>query len=597
MKKSITNVNCFKIIYFLFKNLLFDKTFIYFNIVTIAFSVLFSIYTSFLKDNSQVAIYFDFYALFFIGVVMFMLIIRINFYFFVRKTEDRTIFVTLSNVVSRLNLLFSIYLCGLIIILSQVLFSFIFFNLMFSIFHFDNSLILQKTFTFLWFAPLLLFCLSNFVIFLLIFFNNQVTMTFLTLLLTFTFVANLPLKFIKSSEETTILSFNNIKNGKNQLYNVNDIYEALDLQNYINNNMIKFKYLSKFINNFLISPNNSIDKSELSNDKNKLLRSNLWTELGLIVEDNQVAKINDVTFRKLNYSNNEIPQNWVKDFMSNKNRHYDLTLSFNKRFININELNKLILNEKDDDKKLILNDLYKFQEFINGYYTNLQSSFYSLFDDFIFFNDKQSKIDAKPGECSEQSNDCSADLKVEVLKANYVAMFANISNNNDILFNDSISNDLERFVKQTLNYPLMIAIRLLENYFVSYTTTYKKIINSQLDLNNEDYKKYNSTRNIFTYFTIFSPFYGLWSNYTYYSGYSFDDLWFNPYSDSKIDLYSQQNIFMPYVQYNFIIDNDGKILPNTYDYFISPSSYIIFYLIITYIAIACSYWKFKRISF
>ncbi|AKU79385.1 transmembrane protein [Spiroplasma turonicum] len=422
-------------------------------------------------------------------------------------------------------------------------------------------------------------------------------MTFLTLLLTFTFVANLPLKFIKSSEETTILSFNNIKNGKNQLYNVNDIYEALDLQNYINNNMIKFKYLSKFINNFLISPNNSIDKSELSNDKNKLLRSNLWTELGLIVEDNQVAKINDVTFRKLNYSNNEIPQNWVKDFMSNKNRHYDLTLSFNKRFININELNKLILNEKDDDKKLILNDLYKFQEFINGYYTNLQSSFYSLFDDFIFFNDKQSKIDAKPGECSEQSNDCSADLKVEVLKANYVAMFANISNNNDILFNDSISNDLERFVKQTLNYPLMIAIRLLENYFVSYTTTYKKIINSQLDLNNEDYKKYNSTRNIFTYFTIFSPFYGLWSNYTYYSGYSFDDLWFNPYSDSKIDLYSQQNIFMPYVQYNFIIDNDGKILPNTYDYFISPSSYIIFYLIITYIAIACSYWKFKRISF
>ncbi|ASP28552.1 ABC transporter permease [Spiroplasma corruscae] len=594
------NISIIRFIKFIFLNLCFDKTFIYFNISTFFFSFIFALYSSFLTSNSDISILFDFYTLFFIGVIMFLQVIRVCYYLFIRKSEDKTLFIIVSNTMSRLKFFITIFFVNLILILFQVLFSFIIFNLFNILINHNNlsdNIILQKTSTFIWFASTILTILCDFVVFLFIIVKSQAAMTILTLLLAFTFVANLPLRYLKTSEEVKTLSFDG-----GQEYNVPQVYEAFDLQNRINKGNIKYKYLSSYINNFYLNNNGLLYDDDFTTDPLKSSRLNLWEELGVIVDKNDPNSYGQFNYafnnlKLKNTNNSEIPYAWRSDANSSEpiNR-YSIQLVINKRYINQNELLSLYNNAKDNTKALIIKDIYDFSNQIISSIVNYQKSLYLLYQNFSLIDLNNSFIVPK----SSSGYSDKINLKEEYWNSTYnYNFYPNGTKINDVVFYDSEEDgSLKQFINEVLSNPVFFATRLVEKYFLSDTNTYKNILEKKLLKNNENYTKYISSRNFFNWFSMISPFYSLWSSYTYFSGNSANDIWFSltNYDIPSIVFDAQDNIFLPYVQYTLQTDTSDFLYKNNYDKFIKPDLFIYLYLIVTFILLYIAYYKFRRID-
>ncbi|WP_157087567.1 hypothetical protein [Spiroplasma helicoides] len=424
-------------------------------------------------------------------------------------------------------------------------------------------------------------------------------MTILSILLAFTFVANLPYKFLVTNEQITRIGFKS-KNSDtiDQIYNVSDIYEALDFQKYVQEGKIKFKYLSESLNNFLNSPDNNIDKSNIGNDANKKLRINYWSSMGLTQDWllNNEFKIPNLKIRSMDLKNNaNVPNAWVYDSNElNPKYKYTLDVVFDKKVLNLAELKENIEKENDTNLKNIKQDLLDFTNYLISRFVDVQSSFYNYFGDFSFLSSKSS-VNLDENFCSSDVP-CSIGLNQKAFNSIYNSFFNDLVKSDDLVFIDNSNKDLETFIKSTLNNPVELAMRILENYFISYITTYKNLINKTVVTNDDQWNKYLSERKTFNIYSKINPFYSLWSIYTYHSGYSYDDIWFTPYSDSKILLYDQQNLFLSYTQYNIQINENGSIVPNSYDNYIHPDIYLYTFLGLSVLFLLLSYSKFRKMN-
>ncbi|AGR41179.1 hypothetical protein [Spiroplasma taiwanense] len=116
--------------------------------------------------------------------------------------------------------------------------------------------------------------------------------------------------------------------------------------------------------------------------------------------------------------------------------------------------------------KLILQDLYNFSIYIKSEFSDFQKEKVNLFDKFIFVN-SDSKI------INLEKNSNSILFKKEYLKSIYNYKLDGTYNGDYFTFTD---NSVTNLVRNDLNFELMIAVRILEQYFIKYTNNYLNAI-------------------------------------------------------------------------------------------------------------------------
>ncbi|QVK09023.1 ABC transporter permease [Mycoplasma mycoides] len=570
-----------KLIKFCLKNLIKERLFSILNILNILVSILIGILLGFLKSGEKQVIIFNFYILFFTCCLLFVLILKMIQFFYNKNLEDKTTYIVLTNQVSRTKFFFSQYFLINLIILINIFLSFCFINLTYSIFNSFkyDSFILKMTLVYFLYNLFASFCLINFISMLMFLFSLQTTTIICTLLVSLCFVANIPLSFVKANEKSYNIQFLD-KNNKVEIFKLTDIYDTFTLNVNILNSQIKYPYLSKYIYSFFIK--NKFLKDQFSNPNNIDLRIKIWKDLGLVNDQKVIIKENNLKLFSKPQENNKILNNW------NKNDLFNLQLVLNNTFISNQQLNLLIDKTTDINKKRILIDFKNFSNEINSFFkTDLQTSKYDLLYDFLFLDNlKNSNYLIKTNDLkSEKYN-----LNKDDIKSIYEYELLGFNNDGFKFFNS-------KNLINKLNFNLMYIARILENYFIRYSSSYIMLSTSSVLKDQSDWSAYFNTRKKMRYFSYLNLYNGLWTFYTSNLGFYYNEIWFSPASDSYINLDNQKNLFLGYLEYDLELLNNNIINPNTINNYTKPELYLIILLIINIFSFLIAFLKFKKRDF
>ncbi|WP_339030440.1 ABC transporter permease [Spiroplasma endosymbiont of Cantharis nigra] len=561
------------------KNIFNELVFVILNFMLLISSIIFGIITLFMKEQEKVVLAFNFYILFYISCFLFILILRMVQFFYHNKMEDKTTFISISNQVSRTNFFISQWSIIYITVLLNTLMTFILINIINIVFSgfIINPVLLRITLVFLIYTLVSGFLILNFIIFLIFIFSLQTTTIICTLILSLTFIANLPTNFQKTNEKSMTIKFNN-----NQLLTVPDLYEAFDFQHYVSQNKIKYNFLSKYTNDFFIK--NEYQFNEFNTNENIIKQrvEELWNDLGIIKREPLVIERDNLFINNLPSNDSNIPIDWaINDELS-------LKLTLENTFISIDELKILVDSEQNKEKQLILEDLYNFSIYINNEFKDLQKEKVDLFETFIFMENSIDK-----NSITNKSKNNLTNFKKDYLLSMYNYQLAGTFKEAFTLKNDENTYSL---IRNDLNFDLMLCTRILEQYFIKYTDRYIESTTYSVNKTAADWNKYYSTRkklNLFSYINIFN---GMWSNYTLHSGFSYSDFWFLPYSESKITFDNQKSSFLGYVEYTFKLNDKNIIEKDTYNNYFNPLYFIIVLSLLSIFNISFAIIKFKKID-
>lgn len=570
-----------KLIKFCLKNLIKERLFFVLNILNILASILIGSLLGFLKSGEKQVIIFNFYILFFTCCLLFVLILKMIQFFYNKNLEDKTTYIVLTNQVSRTKFFFSQYFLINLIILINIFLSFVFINLAYSIFNSFkyDSFILKMTLVYFLYNLFASFCLINFISMLMFLFSLQTTTIICTLLVSLCFVANIPLSFVKANEKSYNIQFLD-KNNKVEIFKLTDIYDAFTLNENILNSQIKYPYLSEYIYSYFID--NKFLKDQFSNPNNIDLRIKIWKDLGLVNDQKVIIKENNLKLFSKPQENNKILNNW------NKNDLFNLQLVLNNTFISNQQLNLLIDKTTDINKKRILIDFKNFANEINSFFkTDLQTSKYDLLYDFLFLDNlKNSNYLIKTNDLkSEKYN-----LNKDDIKSIYEYELLGFNSDGFKFFNS-------KNLINKLNFNLMYIARILENYFIKYSSSYIMLSTSSVLKDQSDWSTYFNTRKKMRYFSYLNLYNGLWTFYTSNLGFYYNEIWFSPASDSYINLENQKNLFLGYLEYDLKLLNNNVISKNTINNYTKPELYLIILLIINIFSFLIAFLKFKKRDF
>ncbi|ALD66593.1 ABC transporter permease [Spiroplasma cantharicola] len=573
------------IIKYSFKSIIKERSFIIFNGLYLLFSLLVACYSVIQKDNSGFLLIFDYYFLLSIFIILFILCLRLSQYFYVVKRDDKTLNIIVTQQLSRSKLFTYQFISFILLIFLNLLIAYLLINFTNLIFVRQlNFFLIRITTTYLFYAFISCVFLISFFLLISLFANIQVSTIIATLILASSFISNLPYTFLIQGEESksVILSYKNV----NTAISVNEIYDSFNLKKHVINKKIKYSNLSlqiykTFINNQFETDPNSIENN-FNNASSIQKRINFWVDLGIVEEKKQVVALTKPT--KIISANNNSPLlKWRGD-------NIQLKFELKYKFLTVNELEeKIKTNNYDKNKKEIINEFIKFTKLIINLNNNFQDKFYNLFDAFIFLNDKDNidknyiKNVTKPTEDKILLNDKNL---IEIYQSHY-----SFSDNKLKLEAEKINN----LIKEDLFFPTMLSARILENYFIRYTNNIVIFKNSSVIKNNNwiKYIKSRSTYNISFQFNFLS---NMLQNYTYFGGRSYDDIWFEPESSSKIFFNKQDNLFISQPTYTFKLDTNDHLDLETYNNFISPYYYVIFQAIIAFINYYVAKSKFKKLD-
>ncbi|WP_342275157.1 hypothetical protein [Spiroplasma endosymbiont of Cantharis lateralis] len=485
----------------------------------------------------------------------------------------------MSNQVSRTNFFISQWTIIYLTILLNTFMTFILINVINILFNgfIVNPVLLRITLVFLIYKLISGFLILNFIIFLIFLFSLQTTTIICTLILSITFIANLPTSFQKTNEKTMTVKLNN-----NQLVTIPDLYEAFDFQNYVNQNKIKYNYLSKYVNDFFIE--NKYDFNEFNTNENIIKQrvEELWADLGIIKPEPLVIERDNLFINNLPSNDSNIPADWTID------DELSVKLTLTNIFISIEELKVLVDSEQNEKRKLILEDLYNFSLYINNVIKDLQKEKVDLFETFIFMEES-----IEENSLTNTTKNSSIIFNKDYLLSMYKYQLVGTYKEAFTLKNDENTYSL---IRNDLNFDLMLCTRILEQYFIKYTDRYIEATTYSVNTNAGDWNKYYSTRkklNLFSYINIFN---GMWSNYTLHSGFSYDDFWFLPYSDSKITFDNQKSSFLGYVEYTFKLNDKNIIEKDSYNNYSNPLYFIGVLSLFSIFNIIFVVVKFKKID-
>ncbi|ATZ18866.1 hypothetical protein ESOMN_v1c04840 [Williamsoniiplasma somnilux] len=554
------------------------------NLSTIVVSIIVGIILAFAKSGSTQVVIFNFYILFFVCCLMFVFILRMIQFFFNKNFEDKTTYIVLTNQVSRTKFFIAQYLLIIIICVTNILISFLIINLFyatFTLFKYD-IFILRMTSMYVLYCLLATFFLINFITFLIFMFTLQTTTIICTLLLALSFIANIPMSFIKANEKSYNIQFEN-----GQIFKLNDIYDAYTLNNNISKGNLKYPDLSKYVYDYFIT--NKMTQDDFSSSKNINLRTKMWSDLGLINTAPVVFTETNLKLFSKPLRDKTVPESWQKG------DEFNIQLTLNNTFISESALDTLIAKTTNQKILKILKDFRNFSNDIKIYFkNNLQYEKYDLFYDFLFLDSGidisyLEKLNPSAQEIEQQWIKYA--LKKQDVKSFYE--YAILGQNSDG-FRFSNANNL---VKDQLNFNLMYTARIIEQYFIKYSSNYIIMSSTPVAKSSADWNSYTKGRKNMRFLSYFNLYSGLWMVYTGNLGFYYDDIWFSPSSDSKIYLEDQKNLFLGYPEYDLKISSTNMIEKDTTANYVKPWYYLAILFSISLISFLIALYKFRKFDF
>ncbi|WP_342258970.1 ABC transporter permease [Spiroplasma endosymbiont of Dioctria linearis] len=539
------------------KLLFIDKAILILSIFSIVMGLLVNAIFIIMKQNSDFVIFYNFYFLFFTGAFWIIIIMRLVFLFLYSKIDDKTIYIISVHQISRKKIFTSQWLAMIFFLLLLSMINFFTINIISLLINLNfNKLVFKVTLVHFIYSIFISICLINFFVLLAMILKSSITTILITLMLSATFISNLPYQFLESNEKISNIAFNSSV-GTPYVAKTQDVYKAFDLQQSINKGHIKYPNLSKYINDYYV--NEKLRKDQFSSNANINLRYNLWNSLGLIKNEPKKVTANNLKVKA-------VPRQGVNSEIA-VGTAVDLNLTFSYTFISSEELKKLIDQEIDSTKIKILKELLEFSESITEFYTSayeFQNETKDFYGDMIKLD--EGTIKAKDG----------------VIETNYLE--SNLINSYKLSFTDGIEgiqfekSDSSRQLFENLLYePLYLSIRVLENYFINYTSDYVIYKSYEVNKDSDEWKKYMKSRTNYNIFSMFNFIGSTMSIYTYYSGESYQDIWFEPKQKSFIDLKKQNNLFLSYQTYTFKLKNN-IINYDSYNNYIKPYVFLILQL-------------------
>ncbi|WP_339033435.1 hypothetical protein [Spiroplasma endosymbiont of Cantharis rufa] len=549
------------------------------------------------KTSGEALTIFNFYVLIHTFVIILILILKLISFFFYIKKEDKTINIITVQQINRTQLFNATIIVIVVSSLFLFLINFILINFItfFANMRFD-IVMLRVTLTYLIFSLIIVVLLINFILFLYFIFNIQFATILITLIMAFGFIASLPYQFLSTSEKSKSLVFESDSNEKVILM-VEDIYDAYEFQSNVNKKRILYPNLSNFINEKFLNEKMRISNfSELNNvDK----RIDIWKEINIIKNDPlKIEYEGKITRTKIDSE--------IADWKFGTKVKFETYLKYN--FLSMDELSQLINNSTDETKKILI-ELEEFTNYIMSHFMEFQKYFYSLFDDFIILEEcenisnenfcwnNQNGQKEKHGyieKINDQGQNDKRSFKVEYLLDLYKNYYVNL--NGFTLNRDEAMSLVESDMSQGgLFNPLMLSVRILENYFIKYTSNFVIATNYSIKETSTQWRSYIKPRKSYDLMLNFNFLSNLMLNYTYFSGFSYNDFWFEPNFNSKISFEKQKNMFLPYTTFTLKIKNN-KLDPYSYNYFLPVYYYLIFQILISFIFYVVSFMKFKNMD-
>ncbi|ASP28326.1 hypothetical protein SCORR_v1c05540 [Spiroplasma corruscae] len=583
------------IIRFLFKNLFHERSFVIFFVMINLFSIVISIFFSIIKTGYVRNELFDFYVIIYLNILTFLFIIRILIFFFVKKQEDKTIFIIVSNSISRSQYLITQYITISLLLFSTIIFSYASFNIINIIINGIETFTIRKTFYFLIFSVFIVYSLVNLIIFLILFLGTQPTLIITSLLISMGFIAIIPNKLYDKKNDNLDLNIK-MPNSLPIIMKTNTMYDTFNFEKLLNEENIKYKYLSKAINSFLTNFDDDevlkmyLNMNDASNKEPYLYRyNNFWDSIGVINKGDDAHKYNlKGILKNNNQSSGTKGKKWssYNDY-NEKPNHVEISFKLDSYFIGLSDIkDKVNTGDISEDNKLILNDLYNFTNDLISQIPNIYKEKNSYFGDFIYF-DKNYKNTIFNTEKNESLNFTEDDL-INIFKSAVAKI--DITKDEGLALCDSGS--ISNFFNENFNFPLLFSTRVLEQYFLNYTTKYYYLTNYPI-IQDDNFTMYIKNKKINNITSIINPFFSTWSYYTLNSGVYFNDLWFDINSDSNIKMYEQENFFLPYILFNYelIVNKINKLSYNNY---VNPVYFNVSLIIFTSLLFLISLYKFKK---
>ncbi|WP_342275164.1 hypothetical protein [Spiroplasma endosymbiont of Cantharis lateralis] len=480
------------------------------------------------------------------------------------KRDDKTLNIIVTQQLSRSKLFTYQFIAFILLILVNLLITYLLINFINMIFLLKvNMFLVRVTTTYLIYSFLSCLFLINFFLLISLFANIQVSTIIATLILSSSFISNLPYTFLTQGEESKSITFS-YKNS-NTIMQVNEIYDSYNLKNHVLNKKIKYSNLSYEIYNHFIENQFETDPNSIENNFNNTQsiqkRLDFWIDLGIVEESPQTYEIVEPT-KIMSANNSSELANWKGD-------EINLNFELKYKFLSVEELEqKLNSNSFSESNQKIIKEFIEFTNYIVEFNKNFQENYSSLFDSFIFLNDETNieKNYIKNLTSPEKENLLLNEKNiVEIYQS-----FYSYSDNKLRLERDKVST----LVEEQLYFPTMISMRILENYFIRYTNNMVIFDNSTV-IKNENWDKYIKSRNVYNGFLQINFVANMLQSYTYYGGRSYDDIWFETESSSKIFFNKQDNLFVSQPSYTFKTDSENKLNSETYNNFIAPYFYII----------------------
>lgn len=573
-------VSVFSVIRFNLKLLVKEKSVVVMNVIFLILPIMFSVIFIFLKTGDMALIYLNFYQILFVNIFIFIIVLRILQFFVIHLRDNKLVYLTLTNEISRTSLLMGqIFICILNVIFITAWSSGV---LLLGSFIFSDywTLITRITLVFLGYVSIIGITLIAFISFLMLFVSNQVTTIIVTLVLSFTFVSALPRQLIDVKEADTILEFK-LNDGSARLKKVSDIYDAFTLQKYITEGKIKYPKLSQTINNFF-TYEQKYTLEDFSLVSNVMGRMYFWEQFGLINRTPQVIEAggeDGLTVLSVpTYLNDRIKEN----------DQVKLSITLKETFITPAELAQLIEEENDSDVKEFLQEFQAVAiELIAD--EDFQKNYASLYDDYVQIDEKASSISlaSDSSKTAELTNALLTNLYQYNL-TEYQPLRSSLT-----LVRDEAANDL---VANQLYNPLMLVARIVEDYFINYTSNYVVVTSNPVAVEKKQWTSYLNRRSIYQWYNYINLHNAIVTNYTYYVGISARDLWFSPNADPIINLRPERNIFMTYVEYSFLVDDNKIIKPESYKNFLPPWIYLVITGVLILFFMILVFRKFNRID-
>ncbi len=582
MKKIIPGL---WIIKYSFKSIIKERSFIIFNGLYLLFSLFIAFYSVIQKNNSNFLLVFDYYVLLTIFIILFILCLRLTQYFYMVKRDDKTLNIIVTQQLSRSKLFTYQFIAFILLILVNLLITYLLINFINMIFLLKvNMFLVRITTTYFIYSFLSCLFLINFFLLISLFANIQVSTIIATLILSSSFISNLPYTFLTQGEESKSITFS-YKNS-NTIMQVNEIYDSYNLKNHVLNKKIKYSNLSyeiynHFIENQFETDPNSIENN-FNNTQNVQKRLDFWIDLGIVEESPQTYEIVEPT-KIMSVNNSSELANWKGD-------EINLKFELKYKFLSVEELEqKLNSNSFSVSNQKIIREFIEFTNYIVEFNKNFQENSASLFDSFIFLNEKENiEKNYLTNLTSPEKENILLNNKniVEIYQS-----FYSYSDNKLRLERDKVST----LVEEQLYFPTMISMRILENYFIRYTNNMVIFDNSTV-IKNENWEKYIKSRNVYNGFFQINLVANMLQSYTYYGGRSYDDIWFEPESSSKIFFNKQDNLFVSQPSYTFKTDSENKLNSETYNNFIAPYFYIILQGLISVMNYYIAKNKFRKLD-